>query len=413
MTVNADGFENLSLKFTLRSVPSLLGTIVTNRAPAPGFFVDFTGSGQAPNPPERLGWGNDAPPLRDFALGAVLQHFTKSILRRPGVDFRVPSDRELDDLAAYQMSIGRDQDLDLTKLELRVQVANRGRRLFLDTGNIGEPGHKNCNACHFNGGGTVGFAFNPDAPGFTPRLDGNPRGFNAVSGINTNEAPLALALGIPRDGGFGVTPLPGGGFGNIGNVPGFGPAPVEEFAIPSLVEAGDTAPYFHNHSALTLEDSIAFYGSAPFRAINSVGGPIGPIPVSISSNPSDPEVRAIAAFLRTLTALDNLRSALSLIERGRLARVPADAREMARLAMGEIRDAQANLRGGVLGRARDGSLFEARAHLEAARSLLAQAADEQVPGAAAQAAWGEAANAARRAREALADPETLPRSYRR
>jgi hypothetical protein len=90
-----------------------------------------------------------------------------------------------------------------------------GKTLFLDTGVIGEPGHKNCNACHFNAGGTTAVALNPGIPGFSPRLDGNPRGFNMTAGTNTNETPLALKLGLPRDGGFGVVPIPTGGFGNM------------------------------------------------------------------------------------------------------------------------------------------------------------------------------------------------------
>ena len=40
-------------------------------------------------------------------------------------------------------------------------------------------------------------------------------------------------------------------------------------------------------------------------------------PVSISADPNDPEVQAIAAFLRVLNALENIRSSINVAERGR------------------------------------------------------------------------------------------------
>ena len=50
----------------------------------PSFGIDFSTNGRNPNPPERLGWGNDAPPLRDFALVAIAQHATTTLSRTPG-----------------------------------------------------------------------------------------------------------------------------------------------------------------------------------------------------------------------------------------------------------------------------------------------------------------------------------------
>ena len=87
----------------------------------------------------------------------------------PGVDFRVPTDEELDALVAYQLALGRQEDFDLPALELKSALASHGKTLFLDSGNLFEPGHKNCNGCHFNGGGTAGMSFNPATPGFPRR----------------------------------------------------------------------------------------------------------------------------------------------------------------------------------------------------------------------------------------------------
>ena len=120
----------------------------------PSFGIDFSTNGRNPNPPERLGWGNDGAPLRDFALVAIAQHAPKTMNRTLGIDFRVPTDEELDALVAYQLALGRQEDFNLPTLELKSDLASSGKTLFLDSGNLFEPGgHKNCNGCHFNGGG--------------------------------------------------------------------------------------------------------------------------------------------------------------------------------------------------------------------------------------------------------------------
>jgi len=43
----------------------------------------------------------------------VSQHLTKSLVRDPGKDFRVPSDDELDALLAYQLSLGQQVSGDM------------------------------------------------------------------------------------------------------------------------------------------------------------------------------------------------------------------------------------------------------------------------------------------------------------
>ncbi len=54
---------------------------------------------------------------------------------------------------------------------------------------------------------------------------------------------------------------------------------------------------------------MAFYGTPSFQT--SIPGRLA-LPVSISADPNDPEVQAIAAFLRVLNALENIRSASML-----------------------------------------------------------------------------------------------------
>jgi hypothetical protein len=407
---NVDGFDDLRHKFVLRSAQNVQALGNSTTRPDPSFGLDFSSNGLNADPPERLGWGNDGAPLREFASVAIAQHATKTLNRRPGIDFRVPTDEELDALAAYQLALGRQEDFNLPALVLKSAAATKGKTLYLDTGNIGELGHKNCNACHFNGGGTAAFSFNPTKPGY-PRLDGSPRGFNMGSPTNVNETPLALALGLPRDGGFGVLPLPPGGFGNF-RVVGGARIPFEEFNTPPLVESADTAPFFHNHTVKDLESAVAFYGTPAFQTGKfSIGNPANAAtPVSISPDPNDPEVQAIAGFLRVLNALENIRSSINVAERGRMMTRDEDAHDLSALALAEAKDAIEVLSAGALARSIEPGILSARANLVAAGILLDLT--RYVPHFAIDNVLGQAVGTLRAARSNLADPATLPGSYR-
>jgi len=74
---NLDGFTDLDNKFVMRGVPHVLGLRTS---------VD------SPKGP-RTGWSGDGAPgdgsLRSFAVGAVIQHFTRTLNRIPGIDFRL------------------------------------------------------------------------------------------------------------------------------------------------------------------------------------------------------------------------------------------------------------------------------------------------------------------------------------
>ena len=97
---NVDGFADLENKFVMRGVPHVLGLRTSVASP------------QGP----RTGWSGDGSPdgtLRSFATGAVIQHFTKTLSRVPDVDFRLPTEAELDALEAFMLSLGRQEDLTL------------------------------------------------------------------------------------------------------------------------------------------------------------------------------------------------------------------------------------------------------------------------------------------------------------
>jgi mono/diheme cytochrome c family protein len=266
ITENLDGFDDLANKFTLRGVPHTLGLRTT---------ID---SSLGP----RTGWSGDGSPgdgsLRSFAIGAVIQHFTKTLNRVAGVDFRLPTDEELDALEAFQFSLGRQQELALP-LPLRGTVAKRGQEIFNDL-TLGK-----CSACHFNAGAN----FNPNLPFPT---SGNLNFNTGVENLPDQPQDLTGEL-VPPDDGFGT---PGNG----------------EFNTPSVVEAADTGPFFHNNSVETIEGAVAFYNGDAFN--NSPAGQLIFGATGSGINLDGTQVVEVAAFLRVINALENIRQSVELLD---------------------------------------------------------------------------------------------------
>ena len=73
----------------------------------------------------------------------------------------------------------------------------------------------------------------------------------------------------------------------------------QKFNVVSLVEAADTGPFFHNNSAATIEGTVHFYTTTDFD----------PEPFKLEEAP---QVIQLAAFLRALNALENIRSSNEL-----------------------------------------------------------------------------------------------------
>jgi mono/diheme cytochrome c family protein len=282
---NVDGMADLVNKFTMRGVPHTLG-MRQSLAPIPG-AGPILGDGTTLPPNQRTGWSGDGAPgngtLRDFATGAVTQHFTKRLNRVPGTDFRLPNDAELNAMEAFQLTLGRQVDLVLP-LALKDPTALRGQTLF-NTG-VGAGGG-GCSACHVNAGANASFG------------GGGNRNFN--TGVeNQRDRPQVLTLQnanidltpgvttniLPRDGGFGQAGDSTNGFGN------------GTFNSVSLVEAADTGPFFHDNSITTIEGAVEFYNSQEFADANQGG---------VRLNLAATQVEAIAAFLRVINALDNIR----------------------------------------------------------------------------------------------------------
>ena len=195
-------------------------------------------------PAEMTGWSGDGAPgtgsLRDFATGAVTQHFTKTLARVVGQDFKLPKEHQLDAMEAFQLSLGRSADFNLANITFTDADANTGKDLFINGG--GDPNFTGtCNFCHTNGGA------------LSAGLGNENRNFNT----NVEDVPLPArsVQNFPMDGGFGQTPSNGDGtFGN------------RTFNTASVVEAADTAPFFHNNLSTTLEDAVDFYSGPEFNA---------------------------------------------------------------------------------------------------------------------------------------------------
>jgi cytochrome c peroxidase len=264
---NVDGTDDLANKFTMRGVPHTLSMLTSTSS---SFANPF-------GPPfDRTGWSGDGAPgagtLRDFATGAVTQHFTKTLARNSDpnqgpVDFRLPTQDELNAMEAFQFSLGRFEDLDLDLLapRLRSAVARQGLDLFRGVGQ--------CNTCHLNAGAT---------PNFAPGVN-----FNFDTGVES----LSLQT-VPRDGGLGKD------FNASINAFGDG-----TFNTPPLVEAADTGPFFHNNAVDTIEEAVEFYTTAAFG--NSPSGAFTGGAINLNTS----QIQAVAAFLRVINADFNVDEA--------------------------------------------------------------------------------------------------------
>jgi cytochrome c553 len=314
---NLDGFDDLENRFTMRGVPHTLALRTSVTSP------------QGP----RTGWSGDGAPgdgsLRSFATGAVIQHFTRRLDRVAGVDFRLPTDAELDALEAFQLSLGRGQDLALP-LPLKGTVARRGQEIFLDNA-LGK-----CNRCHANAGATANFGA------------GNIGNANFNTGVEDLPDQPARLTGekVPRDDGLGT---PGDG----------------TFNTPPLVEASDTGPFFHDNAIETIEGAVAFYNGAAFN--NSVSGrAVGGITLDAT------QVVEVAAFLRAINALENVRASRANLESAK--RLDFLDRQGNKLlvvrALNDIRDAIQVLAGGGLHPEVVAALDRAHEAAEDARSSI-------------------------------------------
>ena len=317
---NVDGTqpEGPTNRFVLRSVPHNLsqGTSVTR----PSF-------GQNP-PAERTGWGGDGAPstgtnasgvpmtgrLADFTNGAINQHFTRSLNRVIGTDFRQATEQEGQAVATFMRALGRTNEINLNAISFSDAGADAGRVRFINS---------LCNTCHANAGAN-------DA--------GSNQNF--FTGVEIVKNP-ALS-GFPQDGGFG-------GFDFQSPPSAIGDS---TFNTPPIIEAADSGPFFHTDtqvigapaentdSVQTIEQSVAFYNSAANQLTNF----------------NATEIAQVGRFLRVLNAVFNIQMASNRIigarnmgnALGNVARVDRMQRRMAQMTLFELDDAVRVLSQGVV-----------------------------------------------------------------
>lgn len=320
---NTNGFDDLENNFTMRSVPHLLA-MRTSLTPPSIHANDGT-----QNPPEeRTGWSGDGAPsdgenlhgrLRDFVNGAIKQHFTLTLNRQPGIDFRLPTEYEKDALEAFMLSLGRQDEFDdFNQISMVDAKAERGRLNYMGEGLAnGLP----CNACHFNGGANTDPNFD-FPPAITPP---------AFESSNRSFAPrVEELLDQPGDVIFGGNMPFDDGFGSGTNL----------FNVPTVIEAADTGPFFHANQMDTVEGMIAFYTSQRHLRNGEVLSPI------VGLNGS--QLVNVAAFLRVLNADENVRSAIQLLDFATRLDRYRDRKTNARLARSQINDAIEVLRAASL-----------------------------------------------------------------
>ncbi|MGH8523251.1 MAG: hypothetical protein ACREXY_03265, partial [Gammaproteobacteria bacterium] len=224
----------------------------------------------------RTGWSGDGAPetedLKAFARGAVAQHFTKTTDRIKGVDFRLPTADEEKALEAFQLTLGRQEELKLP-LSLKSTEALQGQEIFNSTAG-------KCFRCHADAGANI--------------PPGGPASGNSNFNTGVENLPDPTGDFSQPDDGLGITPAGDG-----------------TFNTPSVVEAADTGPFFHNNSVETVEGAVAFYNTDAFN--NSPSGQFlsGGTGRAIALDAT--QVKAVAAFLRAINALDNIRELNKLL----------------------------------------------------------------------------------------------------
>ncbi|MGH7252958.1 MAG: hypothetical protein ACREIE_04065, partial [Nitrospiraceae bacterium] len=211
----------------------------------------------------------------------------------------------------------------------------RGQELVLDR-NVGK-----CNLCHVNAGATANFG------------GANLGNINVDTGVENLPDQPADLTGEPNppDGGFGRQARrdPPGGFGD------------GTFNIPPVVEAADTGPFFHNNAVRTIEGAVGFYDGEAFN-----NSPAGLLLGGIELDST--QIEAIAAFLRVLNALENIRTSIELLEASVEKHFP-DPAEVKELLERVVHETDDSIR--VLTEA--GLHPEAVSHLQAAKRLTRQA----------------------------------------
>ena len=301
---NVDGFEDPTHKFVIRSVPHTLSMSTS--------ITTDPGDPNTTTPPlQRTGWSGDGGSLQNFLQTAIEQHYTKTLQRRPGTDFRVATTQELQLVEQFQLALGRLNEPDLTQVNLFDAQAQTGRLAYLD------PLRGRCQVCHFNGGA------NFQDTNLNRNFDTGTR--NAPNGQFT--VPFFDGVFL-FDGGFGGRDLPHPNILTLDFMPpntplnGFGN---NTFNTPPVIESADTLPGFHTNTfgpfpgAADIENVVSFYATSLFldsKAAHDLDARFG-APSNVA-----PDIENIGRFIRALNvalnidmAKQRLRASLTILNR--------------------------------------------------------------------------------------------------
>jgi ADP-ribosylglycohydrolase len=97
--------------------------------------------------------------------------------------------------------------------------------------------------------------------------------------------------------------------------------------VPPLVEAADSGPFFHDNSAETFEEAVAFYTTDTFSSDDTRR-------FALTAD----QINQIGAFLRAINALENIRSSNAYSEQAQR-QVQKLARQTVKLVVAETEDA--------------------------------------------------------------------------
>ena len=324
---NLDGLEDPTNKFVMRrGAPHARHAGVAAAGPDPA-----TDAGGDDGLVGRRGARTGS--LREFATGAVIQHFTRRLNRVEGTDFRLPRSRELDAMEAFQLSLGRERDFNLANTTFLDTNVETGKQLFVNGNPDPTQGGGRCAVCHDNGGALL-------------------QNVRTNNNFNTNVEdvphPARQVQNFPIDGGFGRTPANAdGSFGN------------RAFNTASVVEAADTPPFFHNNVVTTLRGVVDFYTGPEFN---------NPRPLALQFSFNETQRNQITNFMRGINTLQNIdvatRELREILTNRRDPRREQDTR--LQTAFGDTTDGINVLNQG-------GIYPDAVAKLTEARNLIAQA----------------------------------------
>jgi len=236
----------------------------------------------------------------------------------------------------FQLSLGRSADFNLANITFTDANVNTGKTLFINGGGI--PGFTGtCNFCHTNAGALSALLGNQNR--------------NFKTNVEDVMHPARIVQNFPHDGGFGRTDNGDGTFGN------------RTFNTPSVVEAADTPPFFHNNVVSTLEKAVSFYSESEFNT-----------DAAAKFNFDEAQNQKIADFLRGMNTLQNINVAQRELQeilslRGNPQK---EVRTRLQTAVNETQDAIDVLTGGNI-------FLSAVGQLTSAKNLIAQALDTLDP----------------------------------